>query len=179
MFYNILTNRGFDESMKISRISEIIGKFKRFCNRQGWKTSQSYDWIEADDGYHNFLWAREVSPESFRRITADKKCVVREGLSYRIEEATYTAWLFPETPPKCLIKTVRENPDYSKRIALYDLSQVTGSKNLCAKLNNTESSVFHEFENFLQTELNVKVKPIAVLTTQDVDGGTYPTPTIA
>lgn len=165
--------------MNISRISEIMGRFKRFCNRQGWKTSQSYDWIEADGGYHTFLWAREVSPESFRRITAEKKCVVREGLSYRTEEATYTAWLFPETPPKCVIKTVRENPDYSKRIALYDLSKMTGSKNLCVKLNNTESSVFHEFENFLQTELNVKVKPVAVLATQDVNGGTYPTPTIA
>lgn len=165
--------------MKISRISEIIGKFKRFCNRQGWESSQNYDWIEADGGYHNFLWAREVSPESFRRIVAKKKCVVREGLSYRTEEAAYTAWLFPETPPKCLIKTVRENPDYSKRIALYDLSQVTGSKNLCVKLNNTDSSVFHEFENFLRTELNLKVKPIAILATQDVNGGTYPTPTIA
>lgn len=165
--------------MKISRISEIIAKFKHFCNSQGWKTSQNDDWVEADDGYHTFLWAREVNPESFKRIAADQKCVVQEGLSYRTEEAAYTAWLFPETPPKCLIKTVRENPDYSKRIALYDLSQVTGTKNLCVKLNNTDSSVFHEFENFLQTELNVKVKPIAILASQDVNVGAYPAPTIA
>ena len=165
--------------MKVSRIWEILGGFKSFCGNRGWKTSQTEDWIETNKQYHNFLWTREIHPESFKKIAANKKCVVQEGLSYHVVPAAYTAWLFPETPPKSLIKTVRENPDYSKRIALYDLSQLTEGKNLCAKLNGTDSCVFQEFENFLKSQLKIKIRPIAIIVTPEVDGGAYAAPTVA
>jgi hypothetical protein len=74
---------------------------------------------------------------------------------------------------------VRENPDYLKRIALYDLSQLTEGKNLCAKLNGTDSCVFREFENFLKNEFKVKVQPIAIVTTPDVESGACAAPSIA
>jgi hypothetical protein len=147
--------------MRISKVWEILNKFKLSCKRHGWKTCESEDWVETDDNYHNFLWTREVHPSSFRRIVLDKKCVVREGMSYRVVEAAYTAWLFSQTPSEELVKTVRESPLFSKRIALYDLSQVIDGKNLCAKLNKTDSHVFQEFEDFLQYELKVKVEPLS------------------
>jgi len=164
--------------MKISRVWEILGKFKHFCKSQGWKTSENEDWVEMDNNYHNFLWAREVHPESFRKIALNKKCVVRDGLSYHVVEAAYTAWLFSETPPDCLVKTIYENPDFSKRIALYDLSQIMEGKSLCVRLNKTESPVFHEFESFLQSELKVKVEPISLLAGEDVDASTCTAATI-
>ena len=173
------SNRKVSESTKVSRVWEILGRFKDFCSGKGWKISQTEDWVETDDQYHNFLWAREVHPESFKKIASGKECVVQDGLSYHVVHAAYTAWLFPETPPDCLIKTVRENPDYSKRIALYDLSRLTEGKNLCAKLNGTDSCVFKEFENFLKNEFKVKVQPIAIITTPDVERGAYATPSIA
>ncbi|MGB8779102.1 MAG: hypothetical protein WCD81_00445 [Candidatus Bathyarchaeia archaeon] len=155
--------------MVISRVWEILGKFKLFCVRFGWKTSESEDWVEMEDNYHNFLWARNVHPSSFRRIALDRKCVVREGTSYRVVEAAYTAWLFSQTPSEELVRTISENPPLSKSIALYDLSQVTKGKNLCVRLNNTGSQVFQEFEKFLQSELKVRVEPLPPLFCQTVN----------
>ena len=165
--------------MKVSKIWEIVGRFKNFCSGKGWKISQTEDWVETDAQYHNFLWAREVHPESFRKIASGKECVVRDGLSYHVVHATYTAWLFPETPPECLIKTVRENPDFSKRIALYDFSRLAEGKNLCAKLNSTDSCVFKGFEDFLKDELKVKVQSITNITASDVERRAYTAPDIA
>jgi hypothetical protein len=165
--------------MKVSRVWEILSKFKNLCNSRGWKISQTEDWIETDDQYHNFLWARQVHPESFKKIASGKKCVVQDGLSYHIVHASYTAWLFPVTPPDCLIKTVQDDPDYSRRIALYDLSRLTEGKNLCAKFNETDSCVFQEFENFLKSEFKVKMQPIKILATTDFNREVCATPDIA
>ncbi len=147
--------------MRMPRIWEILKKFKDLCNFRGWKTSESEDWIETDDKYHNFLYARDVHPSSFKRIISNRECVVREGLSYRVVEASYTAWLFSETPPETLVKTIFENPDFYRRVALYDLSPLLEGKNLCVRLNHTDSPVFQEFESFLKNELKVKVKSIS------------------
>jgi hypothetical protein len=152
--------------MVVNKIWEILDKFKLFCIRLGWKTSESEDWVEIEDNYHNFIWARDVHPSSFRRIALDRKCVVREGTSYRVVEAAYTAWLFSQTPSEELWKTISENPSLSKSIALYDLSQMTNSKNFCVRLNNTGSQVFQEFEKFLQSELKVRVEPFPPLICQ-------------
>jgi hypothetical protein len=149
--------------MKMPKVWEILKKFKDLCKFRGWKTSESEDWIEIDDKYHNFLWARSVHPSSFKNIIKNRKCVIRKGLSYDVVEASYTAWLFPETPPENLVKTIFENSDFPKRIAIYDLSPLLEGKNLCIKLNNTDSLVFHEFEKFLKKELKVKVEPFSNL----------------
>jgi hypothetical protein len=146
--------------MKMLRVWEILREFKDSSKCRGWRTSESEDWVQANDEYHNFLWARDVHLSSFKRIAANKKCVVREGLSYRVVEASYTAWLFSETPSETLIKTILENPDFASRIALYDLSPLSKGKNLSIKLNHTSSSVFQEFERYLTEELKVRLKPV-------------------
>ena len=144
----------------MSRIWEILKPFKDLCKFHGWKTSEKDDWVETENGYHNFLWTRSIHPSSFRSIAVNRKCVVREGLSYRVVEASYTAWLLSETPSETLVKAIFENPSFSKRIALYNLSPVLEGKNLGFKLNHTDSPVFQEFENFLKKKLKVNLKPI-------------------
>ena len=150
------------------RVWEILRKFKDVCRVRGWKTSESEDWIEIDDKYNSFLWARDIHPSSFKRIVSNRKCVVQEGLSYRVVEASYTAWLFSETPSETLVKTVFENPDFSERIALYDLSPLLEGKNLCVKLNHTDSPVFQEFERFLRNDLKVKFKPLSSFSNTEI-----------
>jgi hypothetical protein len=152
----------------MSRVWEILKKFKDVCRGRGWKTSESEDWVETGDKYNNFLWARDIHPSSFKRIASNRKCIVQEGLAYRVVEASYTAWLFSETPSEALVKTVFENPDFSERIALYDLSPMLEGKNLCVKLNNTDSPVFEEFERFLRSELKVKFKPLSSFSNAEV-----------
>ncbi|MEM2294001.1 MAG: hypothetical protein QXX41_12070, partial [Nitrososphaerota archaeon] len=89
--------------MKTLRIWEILKKFKETCRSYGWKTSESEDWVEADHKYHNFLLTRNIHPSSFRSIAQNRRCVIREGLSYRVVEASYMAWVFSETPPEDLL----------------------------------------------------------------------------
>ena len=149
--------------MKTSRIWEILKRFKETCRFRGWKTSESEDWVEVDSKYHNFLLARNIHPSSFRNIALNRKCVVREGLSYRVVEASYMAWVFSETPPESLLNLFLENPDFSKRVALYDLSPLAEGRNTCVKLNFTDSTVFHEFESFLEREFGVKIEEYANL----------------
>jgi hypothetical protein len=146
--------------MKMPKLCEIIDGFKDSCKLHGWKTSENEDWIKTGDEYHNFLWVKDVNSSSFQNIVASKKCAIREGLFYRVVKATYIAWLFPETPSETLTKIIFESPELSKTIAFYDLSPVLEGKKFCCKINFTDSLVFQEFENFLEKELNVRVKPL-------------------
>ena len=156
--------------METPRVWEILDKFKDFCSTRGWRTCRSEDWIRTDGEYHNFLWTRDVHPSSFARIASDRKCITHEGLSYRVVEASYEAWLFIETPADGIIKKVSDNPNYSGKIALYDLSPVLKGEKVCTKLNNTDSPVFREFEHFLKDELKIRLRPLSLLSEEKIRG---------
>jgi len=145
----------------MSKIWDLLRNFKSLCQRYGWRTCSAEDWVQADDRYNHFLCAGNVQPSSFKRIISDRKFIVREGLSYRVVEASYTAWLFSEKPSGSLLSVFYGNPDYLKGIALYDLSPLLEGRNVCMRLNRTDSPVFQEFETFLKNELDVKFKPLS------------------
>jgi hypothetical protein len=152
----------------IPRVWELIGHFKDECHLKGWKTSENEDWIKVDDEYHNFLWARNIHPSTFKKIVTACKCAIKQGISYRVVKVAYTAWLFPETPSTTLLQTVANNPELTKKIAIYDLSNLYTGEPVCLKLNETRSKVFYEFENFLQKKWGVKLKPVFSLLKQEV-----------
>jgi hypothetical protein len=157
--------------VKMSKIWEILNNFKRFCRKRGWRTSESEDWVELNDDYHNFLWTRNVTPSSFKAIISNRKCVVRKGLFYSVVEPSHLAWIFSEVPSEESVMTVLQNPDFSKRIAIFDFSPLSEGKNLCFKLNNTDSPVFHEFEVFLRSKLKVKVEPLQSFSDSSTETG--------
>jgi len=155
--------------MKMPRVWEIMKGFKDSCKRRGWKISESEDWVGIDGEYHNFLLTRDVHDSSFKKIVSNKKCVICEGLSYRVAEASCTAWLFSETPSETLVRTVLENPELQSRVALYDLCPMLEGKNFCVKLNHTESPVFQEFENYLKKKMKIKLKPLPPFSRPEVN----------
>lgn len=116
--------------------------------------------MQTDEGFHNFLWTKGIAPSSFKRVTSERKCVIREVFAYRVVQASYTAWLFPQTPPEDLVRIVTENPDFSGRTAVYDLSLLLEGEKLCPRINNTESNVFQEFENFLKQKLHARFEQL-------------------
>lgn len=148
---------------RVSKIWEILRRFKETCRFRGWKTAESEDWIETNNKYHSFLLARSVHLSSFKSIIANRKCIVRDGLSYRVVEASYMAWLFSESPPENLVNVFLEKPEFSRSVALYDLSPLMEGKKACFKLNYTDSPVFREFERFLESEFGVKIEEYAYL----------------
>jgi len=148
--------------MKMNKVWELIGRFKRLSLQKGWKTSESEDWIETNDEYTNFVSAGTVAPASFEAAVKNRKCIVHEGLVYTVVESTHQAWLFSEHPSEAIFRTVLDNRDNSKRIAIFDLSPWLEGQNSCLELNNTDSPVFREFEVFLQTELKLAIKPVQI-----------------
>lgn len=60
-----------------------------------------------------------------------------------------------------------------RTLALYDLSSMLNGKGLCSRLNDTDSSVFKEFEIFLKNELKAKIKPISIPSDSEVSPDGY------
>jgi len=148
-------------TLPIPKVWTLLDLFKGQCQLKGWKSSEHEDWVKTgDDEYHNFLWIQTVHPSTFEKIAVNHKCAIRKGVSYQVVDVSYTAWLFPQSPPENLMQMVKENPELSRRTAIYDLGLAYAGKPLCSKLNETDSAVFKEFEKFLKKELGVNVKPI-------------------
>ena len=154
--------------INIPRVWEILRRFKNECESRGWNTSENEDWINLNQQYHNFLWARTIHPATFKKIATARKCAIRKGVSYQVVDVSYTAWLFPETPPQELLRVVAENPELSKKTAVYDLSWAYTGKPVCLKINETDSPVFREFESFLEKRWGVEFKPAQSLMTKEV-----------
>lgn len=152
--------------LPIPRVWDLLDRFKDWCHSKGWKTSGHEDWVKADDKFHNFVWIRTVYPSTFEKVAARHKCVVRKDVSYEVVDVSYTAWVFPQTPPENLIKKVAKNSELSRRTAIYDLSWAYAGKSVCLKLNETDSIVFREFERFLVEKCGVKVKPARILSSR-------------
>lgn len=152
----------------IPRVWELIGYFKDECDSRGWNTSENEDWIKVNDEFHNFLWARSIHLSTFKKIVAACKCAIKQGISYQVVNVAYTAWLFTEAPPEKVIYTVARDPKLTKKIAIYDLSNVYVDKPVCFKFNETNSKVFKEFENFLGKKWRVEFKPAFSLLTKEI-----------
>jgi hypothetical protein len=138
------------------RLCELLGSFKGKCRVLGWKTSDYEDWVHVDNQYHNFLWTRTIYPSTFKKIAKASKCAIQEGASYHVVNVDYDAWLFLESPPDEVIRTVMTDQSLAKKTAIYDLSALCTGKSTCLKLNSTESKVFKEFEAFLQLTCGFK-----------------------
>lgn len=147
-------------------IWNLIESFKERCQSSGWETYETGDWVRTKDGkYHNFLWTQTIHPSTFERIVSNHKCGIRRGVSYEVVDIAYSCWLFSERPPEFLISKVKKNPKLNSKTAVFDLSCVYSGKNFCRKINETESCVFKEFEQFLEEEWGLQFKPVDELPT--------------
>jgi len=154
--------------MTIPRVWDLVRSFKSECESRGWEVSEHEDWVKTGNKYHNFLWTRTVRPAALKKIAIEHKCAIKEGVSYRVVDVAYTAWLFSEAPSEELIQAVAENPELSQRTAIYDLSCAYSKRPVCPKLNLTDSSVFQEFENFLEKKWGVEFKKAQRLLAKEV-----------
>ena len=154
--------------LHIPKVWELLDSFKGQCQLRGWKTSEHEDWVKIDDEYHNFLWTQTVHLSTFKRIAVNHKCAIRKGVSYQVVDVFCTAWLFPQGPPEGLVQTVKEDPELSRRTAIYDLSWIYAGKPLCLKLNETKSMVFQEFERFMKKKWGVEIRPVQKLPAQKI-----------
>jgi hypothetical protein len=145
--------------LSIPRIWELLKGFKERCGHKGWKTSEESDWVRIDHEYHDFVWARNVQPSTFAKVSQTPKCTVRDGYEYRIVNASYVAWLFQQPPPESVLRALVGELDLDKTTAIYDLSQVYQGNPVCLKFNTTESLVFKEFESYLAENWGITTKP--------------------
>jgi len=140
-------------------VCKLLDLFKARCLSKGWKTSENYDWVFADTKYHMFIWAKKIHPSTFERIVSSGKCIVKQGLYYKIVNAAYFAWLLESSLSQGLLNKTLSDDEVMKKTAIYDFSEIYKGKDACLKINKTESEVFNEFEEFLR-ELGVKFVPL-------------------
>ena len=152
----------------IPKVWELLKRFKDCCQTKGWKTSKHEDWIKVGNEFHNFLWVRMIRPSTFEKVSTRHRCAICEGIAYQVVDVSYTAWLLPHSPPEKMMRMVTENPELSKRTAIYDLSWAYSGKPLCLKLNETDSIVFREFERFLKEMWGVELVPAYNLSVQEI-----------
>ena len=142
-------------------IWRLIDCFKEHCRLKGWETCETEDLVRTEEGeYHSFLWTKTIHLSTFERIAANRKCGIRSHDSYKVVDISYMAWLFQERPPDFFASFVEDNPELAQRIAIFDLSCVYTGENVCRKLNETESRVFEEFEQFLEDNWGITYSPV-------------------
>jgi len=144
----------------VPKVWELIEHFKNRCRLRGWKACEHEDLVEAQGEYHNFLWMHRVHPSTFKNVVMNPCCSIREGITYRTVRASYMAWVLHDSPPESVGQAIIEEPNLSKRVAIYDLSQAYAGRPLCLKINETDSVVFQEFEKFLNIEYELELRPI-------------------
>jgi hypothetical protein len=146
---------------QIHKAWRLVEDFKSLSKLLNWQTSKHEDWIKTSNGkYHNFIWIQSVHPLTFDRICSDFKVAIRDKVAYHVVNISYLAWLFLKSPPEFIIRKIEKNPNYKKRIALYDLSKTLIDKSPCLRLNDTNSRVFIEFEKFIKQRLGVEIENI-------------------
>jgi len=142
--------------MFLPNVWDLIDRFMECCRSKRWNVYKNEDLIDAENEYHKFIWVHHLHPSTFKRVVLNPLCPIREGASYRIVRVSYTAWILPETPSKSIWQMVKEAPNLSRTVALYDLSWAYREKPMCLKLNETESTVLQEFERFLNAEYGIR-----------------------
>jgi len=155
-------------NLTIPKVWELLKHFKDRCQSRGWETSKHEDWVKVGNEYHNLLWIQMIRPSTFEKVATRHRCAIREGNSYQVVDVSYTAWLLPQAPPEKMMQIVTENPELSRRTAIYDLSWVYEGKPICLKLNETDSIVFQEFERFLEDKWGLEIKPAYKLSAEGV-----------
>jgi hypothetical protein len=144
--------------LSIPRLWELLKSFKEWCKSKGWRSDEEEDWIRLGHEFHDFIWVKNVQPSTFRRVMQNAKCTIHDGLSYRVVNASYVAWLFQEAPSDTIVQALISDPLTYAKTALYDFSHVYQGDPTCLKLNATRSQVFDEFEHFLFENWGVTVK---------------------
>jgi hypothetical protein len=162
---NLSLNRTLKiDSYDLSELSELLRVFKTECLTKGWETSETEEWIKADDGYHALFYTRpSVNTYALTKIAERSKCLVIEGGAYRVVDAAYTAWLLPEPSERMqkeLVQVVAKNPQLAKRTALYFFHKANAEAFECLAVNGTDSKVFGKFEEFLKDKIGINLKPL-------------------
>ncbi len=148
-------------NFRFPKIWELLDRFKDLCQLKGWKTSEHEDWVKANDGkYHIFQWIPTVNLSTFTKIITKSKFAIRQGLSYKVVYFSYSAWLFWRNPPEIIVQFIIKNPHLLIKTAVFDFSHSRNGEPFCLKLNETASTVFKDFERFVEKELEMPIKPV-------------------
>ena len=141
---------------------EVIEEFKNLCTTKGWITFEHEDLVKAGDKYHYLVFTHRIFPETFRRVILNSRQCIREGNMCRTVDVSHIAWISQNAIPDSVLTLLVAKPMLLRKVALYDISPLSRRKNLCLKINETESPVFLEFEKFL-IKHGLSIKPLGKL----------------
>jgi hypothetical protein len=128
---------------------DLVEKFKNACKNKNWRIYGYEDIIYDGSEYHHLVMVRQTRLETFKRVITNPHQSIKRGDQHEVINVSYIAWISQEQIPKIAADFLANRPALLSRVALYDLSPLYKGKNICLKMNRTNSIVFREFENFL------------------------------
>lgn len=128
---------------------DIIDKFKPICKVKGWKIFEHEDLVNADGKYHHLVLVHQAHLETFKRVVANSRQYIRDGNSYIVADVSYVALISQTAIPESIINFLSSKSSLMRKVALYDMSPLYEGKRFCLRINETDSLVFREFEDFL------------------------------
>lgn len=135
--------------LRLSNFWDFMEKFKHACKIRGWKVFEREDIVDENGRYHQIVLVHQIHFETFRRVTTSFHRFIRERETLNMIDISYIAWISQNPIPESVLDFLAAEPRLLSRIALYDLSLLDRGRNVCLKINETDSVVFQEFERFL------------------------------
>jgi hypothetical protein len=141
------------------KIWEVVDKFEDWAyQKKDWKVIKGYDLIKEKNEYYKFIWTSNFHTDTFKKILSIQSCSLGNHRSYKSVKPSFLVWILNETPKPVVWGLIKEAPCLSKRVAIYAINTSFGEIPHCLKLNETHTNVLDDFENFLKTELGIRVK---------------------
>ncbi len=145
--------------MRLASPLDLLDRFMKGCKVKGWEAGEYRDFIKAHDDYSLFMLFKKVYPK-LEEVLWSEACSIFEKGHYKVTNIKYRALIFQEHPPNWLVRTVSSDPELSKRIAVYDFTELNEEKPTCGTINLTTSVVFAEFDEFLTKRMKISLVPI-------------------
>jgi len=128
----------------------LVERFFEHCREMGWTTGEFSDFVKHGEKYYCFVWVKSSYQGRIPEILMDNRSSILEEGGYGVRNLNYKALIFREPPPPSLINALARDSQLSKRVAVYDLSPLYEGEEVCRCLNETETLVYREFEDFLR-----------------------------
>ncbi len=138
---------------------EVVDKFEDWvCKKKDWTVIRPYDIIKIKNEYYKFIWTNNFHRQTFKKILSKQSCSLGDYRSYKTVDVSYIVWILNEVPNPIVWRLIKKTPCLLKSVAIYTIntSFINGSD--CLKLNETDTIVLTEFENFLKTKMGIKPK---------------------
>ena len=119
--------------------------------RDEWEAEKSGQWFKVGNFYHVFVWFKSITPQTFRSMAYLHKVSIRDGDSWRVEDASFMAFISTGGLGEKVCEALKADLKTYEHCVCYDLEKRV-------KIGMASSPVFKRFEEFLKSKYGLEFK---------------------